>query len=37
LYTPENATLILPTIDHVNLFLWSTFFPNTERDKVVTN
>ena len=26
LYTPEDATLILPTIDHVNLFLWTTYF-----------
>ena len=36
-YTPEDATLILPTIDHVNLFLWSTFFPNKEQDKAVTD
>lgn len=26
LYTPEDATLTLPTIDHVNLFLWTTYF-----------
>jgi len=35
LYTPEDATLNLPTIDHVNLFLFSTFFPNKNQNTVV--
>jgi len=35
LYTPEDAELNMPTIDHIILFLESTFFPNTNSEKVV--
>jgi hypothetical protein len=27
----------LPTIDHVNLFLWSTFFSDKEKQKAVVD
>ena len=35
LYTPEDATLHLPTIDHVNLFLFTTYFDKKEQHKAV--
>jgi hypothetical protein len=37
LYTPEDASLTLPTIDHVNLFLWTSFFNNEEKHKAVND
>lgn len=35
LYTPEDATLHLPTIDHANLFIFSTLFGEPEEHKAV--
>lgn len=35
LYSPEDASLHLPTIDHVMLFLFSTYFDKNELHKAV--
>lgn len=35
LYSPDDAELNMPTIDHIILFLESTFFSNKNQEKVV--
>lgn len=35
LYSPEDASIHLPTIDHVMLFLFSTYFDKNEQHKAV--